>query len=287
MTAVEHDTRASADRAARVLADRTGADRHDVALVLGSGWTAAAEALGEPVADLALLELPDFRAPAAPGHLGRVRSYDLDGRRVLAFLGRTHLYEGHGPSAVVHAVRTAATAGCSTAILTSANGSLRADWPPGTGVVLTDHLNLTAVSPLSGAHFVDLTAVYSARLRAIAHSGDDDLVDGVYAMLGGPHYETQAEARMIRALGADVIGMSTVLEAIAARAEDMEVLGLSVVTTVEIGGPPIDPAEVIAIAERAATRLGATIASVIRQLPGPPVLPRTDPSPVPAPPAPG
>lgn len=276
--------RLSAD-AARVIAERTGVDRHDVVVVLGSGWTAAADALGRPVADFVVDELTGFRAPVAPGHLGRVRSYDVDGRQVLAFLGRTHLYEGHGAGAVAHAVRTAAAAGCCTAVLTSASGSLRGDWPAGTGVVLTDHLNLAAVSALSGPSFVDLTDVYSQQLRAIAQAADPGLVPGVYAMLAGPHYETQAEARMIRAFGADVIGMSTVIEAIAARAEGMEVLGLSVVTTVEIAGPPIDPYEVVATAERAAARLGGTIASVVRQLPVPPASPRTDPAHVPASPA--
>ena len=265
------DAQRRARSAADALAEHTGVAHHDVVLVLGSGWAAAADALGEPVADLAVSDLPGFHAPVAEGHLGRVRSYELDGVRVLVFMGRTHLYEGHGPAAVAHSIRTAAAAGCRTAILTSANGSLRADWPAGTGVVLTDHMNLTALSPielapLEGASFVDLTDLYTPRLRQLAHDADKTLVDGVYAMLPGPHYETQAEARMIRTLGADVIGMSTVLEAIAARAEGMDVLGLSVVTTIEIGGEPIDPAEVVAVAEAAATRLGSTIARVTSQL---------------------
>lgn len=287
MTTVETGAHSCATDAALVLAERTGVDRHDVAVVLGSGWSGAVDALGDPVAELASTELPGFLAPVADGHAGRIRSSLLAGRRVLTFLGRTHLYEGHGPEPVVHAVRTAAAAGCRTVVLTSANGSLRADWPAGTGVVLRDHLNLTAVSPLVGASFVDLTDVYAPRLRSLAHAADESLTEGVYAMLPGPHYETQAEARMIRGLGADVLGMSTVLEAIAARAAGMDVLGLSVVTTIEIGGPPIDSAEVVAVAAAAATRLGATLARIIAELPTQPVRaqPAPDPRLVPAGPA--
>lgn len=288
MTTVETGASSRASNAAMVLAERTGVERHDVAVVLGSGWSGAVDALGDPVTEFAITDLPGFLAPVADGHAGRVRSSLLAGRRVLTFLGRTHLYEGHGPEPVVHAVRTAAAAGCRTVVLTSANGSLRADWPAGTGVVLRDHLNLTAVSSLAGPRFVDLTEVYAPRLRSIALAADDTLAEGVYAMLPGPHYETQAEARMIRGFGADVLGMSTVLEAIAARAAGMDVLGLSVVTTLEIGGPPIDPAEVVAIAAAAATRLGATLARILAELPTRPVRaqPAPDPRLVPAGPAP-
>jgi purine-nucleoside phosphorylase len=190
----------------------------------------------------------------------------LDDKRLLIFLGRTHLFEGHGVAQVAHAVRVATAAGCHTVILTNANGSLRADWAPGTGVVISDHLNLTGTSPLIGANFVDLTDLYASDLRQLAREIDPTLVEGVYAMLPGPHYETQAEARMLRAVGADVLGMSTVLEAIAARAAGMRVLGLSVVTAVEIGGPPLDPDEVVRIATTAATRLGGTIARVVSRI---------------------
>ena len=258
-----------ASNAAAELRDRTGVDRHGIAVVLGSGWSGAAEQLGTAAADLAVGELPGFLPPVAPGHAGRVRSSVLADNRVLTFLGRTHLFEGHGVGPVVHAVRVAAAAGCHTVVLTNANGSLRADLAPGTGVLITDHLNLTATSPLVGADFVDLTDVYDPSLRALAQRVDPTLAEGVYAMLPGPHYETQAEARMLRLLGADMIGMSTVLEAIAARAAGMRVLGLSVVTTVEIDGPPIDPAEVVRVAAATATRLGGTIAAVIEQLPDP------------------
>lgn len=252
--------------AAAALARATGFERHDVVLVLGSGWTGAADALGEPAAELAPGSLPGFHRPVAPDHLGRIRSYERNGARVLVILGRTHLFEGHGTAAVAHPVRTAAAAGCRTAILTNASGSLRSDWAPGTGVLITDHLNLTATSPLTGAEFVDLTAAWSPRLRTIARSVDPGLQEGVYAMLPGPHYNTRAEAIMMRTLGADLVGMSTVLEAIAARAAGLEVLGVSIVTTQEIDGAPIDPDDVVAVAAAAATGLGRTLARILDRL---------------------
>lgn len=257
---------ASPAAAAVVLADRTGVARHDVVVILGSGWGGAADALGAPVAELAMVGLPGFRAPVAPGHAGLVRSHKVGATRVLVLLGRTHLFEGHGAGAAVHAVRTAAAAGCGTAVITNASGSLRDDWAPGTGVMINDHLNLTGVSPLHGADFVDLTSCWSPRLRVIARSVDPGLREGVYAMLPGPHYNTRAEAIMMRTLGADLVGMSTVLEAIAARASGMELLGISTVTTQEIDGPPIDPDEVVAVAEAAASRLGTTIAAIVGRL---------------------
>jgi purine-nucleoside phosphorylase len=249
--------------AAAALAEATGSAGHDAVVVLGSGWGAATEALGAPVAELPMAELPGFHAPTAEGHAGVVGSYRLGDSRVLCFMGRTHLYEGLGVDAVAHAVRTAAAAGCRTAVLTNANGSLRGDWGPGTGVVIRDHLNLAAASPLRGPRFVDLTGCWSPRLRRLALTADPGLVEGVYAFLPGPHYETRAEALMLRTLGADVLGMSTVLEAIAAREAGLDVLGLSVVTAVEIDGGVIDPAEVVAVAEASATRLGKVIRTVL------------------------
>ncbi len=252
--------------AAAELARRTGVPRHDAVVVLGSGWAGAAAALGEVVAELPMTDLPGFLPPVADGHAGLVRSTRLGGLHVLVMLGRTHLYEGHGPGPVVHGVRTAAAAGCGVAVLTNASGGLRADWPAGTGVVLTDHLDLAGGSPLTGPQFVDLSAAYSPRLRELARAADPALVEGVYAMLRGPHYETVAEARMLVALGADLVGMSTVPEVIAARAVGLEVLGLSVVTAVEpltYDAPGVDADDVVRIAAEAAGRLGGTIATVL------------------------
>ncbi|HKD96311.1 MAG TPA: purine-nucleoside phosphorylase [Micromonosporaceae bacterium] len=256
-----------AAEAAAELRDRLGCPRHDVAVVLGSGWSAAADAFGEPSAEVPFARVRGFLRPVAVGHPGVIRSYQVGALRVLCFLGRTHLYEGRGVHAVAHAVRTAASSGCRVAVLTNANGGLRPDWPPGTGMVIRDHLNLAATSPLVGARFVDLTDCWSPRLRQLAHQADPSLVDGVYAFLPGPHYQTPAEALMVRASGADVLGMSTVLEAIAARELGVELLGLSVVTSVEIGGTPTDPDEVVATAAAAATRLGTVIRSVVEHLP--------------------
>ncbi len=304
MAAVPRDPYDLASDAARELAARTGVARHDALVVLGSGWAGAAAALGEVVAEVPMAQLPGFVPPVALGHEGRLlstvlrrRPADDDGDgaragrdggdhadregadgggpvRVLVALGRTHLYEGHGPAPVVHAVRTAAATGARVALLTNANGSLRPDWGPGTGVALTDHLDLAGASPLTGPRFVDLTAAYSPRLRAAALAAAADLgtplAEGVYAMLRGPHYETVAEARMLRTLGADVVGMSTVPEVIAAREAGLEVLGLSVVTVVEAleqGAPGVDADEVVRVAARAASGLGRVLAAVLATLP--------------------
>ena len=263
MPAVD-DWSGPAAAAADALAERTGVPRHDAVVVLGSGWAVAADQLGRLVAEVPTRDLPGFVPPAAPGHAGLVRSYDLDGFPVLAFLGRTHLFEGHGSGPVAHAVRTAAAAGCRVAVLTNASGSLRPDWSPGTGVLIADHLNLSGISPLVGARFVDLTDCWSARLRAVAYELDRSLVEGVYAMMSGPAVQTAAETRMLQVMGADVVGMSTVLEAIAAREVGLELVGFSATTTVEASGEALDPDAVVAIGEEAARRLGPVIANLLR-----------------------
>ena len=258
------DWTALAADAAAAVADRTGVPRHSAAVVLGSGWSAAADQLGRLVAEVRTTELPGFLAPVAPGHPGLLRSYDLDGIPVLAFLGRTHLFEGHGPGPVAHAVRTAAAAGATVAVLTNASGSLRPEWAPGTGVLISGHLNLSWVSPLVGARFVDLTDCWSPRLRALAQAEDASLVEGTYAMMTGPSVQTAAETRMLRVMGADLIGMSTVLEAIAARDVGLELLGISATTTIEGSGEALDPEAVVAVGEATARRLAPVIANVLR-----------------------
>jgi purine-nucleoside phosphorylase len=259
---------ASAVVAAQALAAATGTPHHDVAVILGSGWVPAADALGAASADLAVTDLPGFFAPTAIGHAGRIRSVTLAGREVLVFLGRTHLYEGRGVEPVVHAVRVAAAAGCRTVILTNAAGGLRQGMEVGQPVLISDHLNLTGRSPLVGARFVDLTDLYSTRLRGIVREVDPTITEGVYAALPGPHYETPAEIRMLRLLGADLVGMSTALEAIAARAEGAEVLGLSLVTNLAAGltGAPLDHTDVLAAGEAAAARMGELLAEVVGHL---------------------
>jgi purine-nucleoside phosphorylase len=257
-------TGADAAPAAAELARRTGVERHDVAIVLGSGWVPAIDALGTATTDLPVTELPGFLPPAVEGHAGRVRSLEVAGKRVLAFLGRTHLYEGRGVEPVVHAVRVAAAAGCRVIVLTNACGGLRPDLSVGDPVLISDHLNLTARTPLIGARFVDLSDVYAARLRALVHRIDPSIAEGVYAQFPGPQYETPAEVRMAGVLGADLVGMSTVLEAIAAHAEGCEVLGISLVTNLAAGlGDPLDHEEVLAVGKASATRMGALLGEVI------------------------
>jgi len=258
---------AAADAAARWAA-LSGHARHDVALVMGSGWVPAADALGAAEVEVPVTELPGFLAPAVSGHAGTVRSLQVGSQRVMVLVGRTHHYEGRGVEAVVHGVRVAAAAGCRTVVLTNAAGGVREGLSVGQPVLISDHLNLTARSPLVGARFVDLVDLYSARLRGLVQSVDPSLEEGVYAALPGPHYETPAEIRMLRGMGADLVGMSTALEAIAARAEGMEVLGVSLVTNLAAGmtGEKLDHAEVLEAGKASAARVGSLLAQVLGQL---------------------
>jgi purine-nucleoside phosphorylase len=261
-------TNTPAEQAASVLAEATGVERHDAAIVLGSGWAPAAERIGAADVEIGLDKLPGFAPPSAVGHVGKLRSLTVGDKRVLIFLGRTHLYEGRGVEPVVHGVRVAAAAGCKAVILTNAAGGLREGMSVGQPVLISDHLNLTAVSPLVGANFVDLTDLYSSRLRAQARSVDPSLEEGVYAALPGPHYETPAEIRMLRTLGADMVGMSTALEAIAARAAGAEVLGVSLVTNLAAGitGEPLSHDEVLEAGRAAAERMGTLLGRLVAGL---------------------
>lgn len=266
-----------ADAAAAVV-ERTGVDRHDVLVVLGSGWRPAAERFGATISEVAIAELPGFRPVGVVGHAGVLRSVESEGgKRILVLLGRVHAYEGHDLSAVVHAVRTAVRVGCHTVVVTNAAGGLRADMQVGQPVLIADHLNLTARSPLTGPaapeelglpHFVDLTEAYSPRLRDLAREVDPSLQEGVYAGLPGPQYETPAEIRMLQTLGADLVGMSTVHEVIAARHVGAEVLGLSLVTNLAagLGEGALDHSEVIDAGQAAAEAMGELLAKVVAKL---------------------
>ncbi|EMD23354.1 purine-nucleoside phosphorylase [Amycolatopsis azurea] len=251
--------------AAAAIAERTGVEKHDIAVVLGSGWRPAADVIGEPEAEIPLGELPGFVAPGAVGHGGTARSVRVGEKRALIMLGRTHFYEGKGIDPVVHNVRTAAAAGASTVLLTNAAGGLREGFRVGQPVLISDHLNLTARSPIVGANFVDLTDLYSKRLRDLAREIDPSLEEGVYAGLTGPHFETPAEIHMLRTLGADLVGMSTVLEAIAARAAGVEVFGLSLVTNLAAGmtGEPLNHEEVLEAGRQSATRMGTLLKELV------------------------
>ena len=262
-----------AREAAAVIAQRTGVDQHDVALVLGSGWGGAADLLGETVAELPATDVPGFSASAVVGHTGTLRSvrYQADDgttRHALVLGARTHFYEGLGVRRVAHGVRTAAAAGATTLVLTNGCGGIDPAWGPGTPVLISDHINLTAASPLEGATFVDLTDLYSSRLRAIARQVDPTLADGVYVQFRGPHYETPAEVEMARRMGGHLVGMSTALEAIAARQAGLEVLGVSLVTNHAAGvtGEKLSHAEVLAAGAAAGPRISALLAQVIRRI---------------------
>ncbi|MBZ4320537.1 purine-nucleoside phosphorylase [Streptomyces huiliensis] len=265
---IQADPYAAADAAAARLRELTGAETHDVALVMGSGWVPATEALGTPETEFPVTELPGFSAAAVAGHAGTVRSYKINDKRALVFLGRTHYYEGRGVAAVVHGVRTSVAAGCKTVVLTNGCGGLRDGMRPGQPVLISDHLNLTATSPIVGANFVDLTDLYSSRLRTLCKEVDETLEEGVYAQFPGPHYETPAEVRMARLMGADLVGMSTTLEAIAAREAGAEVLGISLVTNLAAGmtGEPLNHEEVLQAGRDSAARMGSLLAQVLPRL---------------------
>ncbi len=258
----------AAETAAAVLHEKTGVETHDIALVMGSGWLPAVDALGEATAEISTTDLPGFAPPAVAGHAGRIRSVRAGDKNLLVFLGRTHFYEGLGVRAVVHGVRTAAAAGCRTVVLTNGCGGLKETWEPGTPVLISDHINLTATSPIEGANFVDLTDLYSSRLRTLCRSVDDSLDEGVYVQLPGPHYETPAEIGMIRAIGGHLVGMSTTLEAIAAREAGMEVLGISLVTNLAAGitGEALNHEEVLEAGKAAAGRMGELLGAIVPRI---------------------
>ena len=186
----------------------------------------------------------------------------------MVFLGRTHLYEGRGVDATTHCVRTLGALGVEVLVLTNGCGGLDPRWAPGTPVIISDHINLTGESPLEGPSFVDLTDVYSARLRALCHELDPSLDEGTYVQFRGPMYETPAEIRMVRAIGGTLVGMSTVLEAIVARSLGIEILGLSLVTNLAAGmsGQPLHHAEVVQSGRASASKIGTLLSQVISAL---------------------
>ena len=260
-----------ARRAAEHIAAATGVPEHDYALTLGSGWGGAAELTGETTHVLPAEEIPGFHVSGVAGHAGTVSSILTPaGRRALVIGSRTHFYEGRGVDAVVHGVRTAAAAGARTMILTNGCGGLRPSFRPGVPVLISDHINMTSASPLRGAHFVDLTDLYSPRIRGIAREVDPTLEEGVYMQLPGPHYETPAEVAMVRSLGADLVGMSTALEAIAARAAGLEVFGISLVTNMAAGisDSPLSHAEVLEEGRNAGPRISRLLAGILERLDG-------------------
>lgn len=257
--------RASAASIARI----TGIRTHDVAVILGSGWGPAVDAFGSTNSEADYAQVDGFSSTSVIGHAGKLRSVNLgNGRNALVFMGRNHYYENHDVAQVAHHVRTAAACGVRSIVLTNAAGGLDAAWRPGTPVLISDHINLTATSPIEGANFVDLTDAYSPRLRALCKAVDPTLAEGIYAGLPGPHYETPAEIRYLRTIGATLVGMSTVLETIAAREAGLEVLGVSLVTNLAAGmsGEPLNHEEVLEAGRAATQRMGRLLADVLKAM---------------------
>jgi purine-nucleoside phosphorylase len=258
-----------ARQAAAQLAEATGVEKHDIALTLGSGWAKAADLIGETTAEIPAESIIGFSKPALSGHVGTLRSILLpNGKRALVIGARTHFYEGHGVRRVVHSVRTAAAAGATTMILTNGAGGIRESWTPGTPVMISDHINLTAASPLEGATFIDLTDLYAKRLRDLARRVAPELDEGVYTQFRGPHYETPAEVQMAKVIGGHIVGMSTALEAIAAREAGMEILGFSLITNLAAGisSEPLSHAEVLQSGRDAEPVISALLARVVAEL---------------------
>jgi purine-nucleoside phosphorylase len=258
-----------ARQAADDIARLTGVEHHDIALTLGSGWGKAAELIGETVATIPAPEVTGFSAPALEGHVGTLRSVRTpSGTHVLVIGARTHYYENHGVRRVVHSVRTAAATGARTMVLTNGAGGIKPHWTPGQPVLISDHINLTSDSPLEGATFIDLTDLYSTRLRDLARTIDPSLEEGVYCQFRGPQYETPAEVQMAKSFGGHIVGMSTALEAIAARQAGMEILGFSLITNLAAGiqTTPLSHAEVIEAGREAEPVISALLARVIGAL---------------------
>jgi purine-nucleoside phosphorylase len=263
------DPYALAKIAGAAILEQFGIPQLDIAFVLGSGWAAAADDLGEPIGSCELTELPGFEPPTVIGHGGVLRIVSGAANKIAAiFTGRTHLYEGYGVDQVVHGVRSAIAAGATVIVLTNGCGGLNPEWPPGSAVLLRDYINLTGTSPLLGARFIDMSEPYASRLRDLARSVDPALPEGVYVQFRGPQFETPAEVRMAGVLGGDLVGMSTTLETIAARELGAEVLGISLVTNLAAGisDVPIRHEDVLDAGREAAPRLRHLLAGIAAAL---------------------
>jgi purine-nucleoside phosphorylase len=259
----------SDDRIAGAIRERLGDRRPRVLLTLGSGLGA----LADEVADAVAIPFDQVGLPGStvPGHSGRLLAGDLGDVPVLVQQGRAHLYEGVHPGNVVAAVRAAAALDIGTFVVTNAAGGLAAEMNPGDLMLIADHLNLSGTTPLVGPAFIDMAAAYDPDLRSLAREVADELgeplLEGVYAGLRGPAYETPAEVSMLRTLGADAVGMSTVLEVIAAREAGLRVLGCSLITNVHRpGGTPTDHEEVLEAGREAGPRLAAVVRGVLARL---------------------
>ncbi len=268
-TEVPSDPYSLAKVAATAILERFDIPQVDVAFVLGSGWSAAADDLGQLIGSCELAELPGCAPPTVVGHGGTLRIVSTSTGKIAAiFTGRTHLYEGFGVDQVVHGVRSAVAAGADVIVLTNGCGGLNPEWLPGTTVLIRDYINLTGSSPLLGARFIDMSMPYSARLRDLARSVDPNLPEGIYVQFRGPQFETPAEVRMAGVLGGDLVGMSTTIETIAARELGAEVLGISLVTNLAAGisPKPLSHEEVLEAGREAAPRLRRLLGGIAAAL---------------------
>ncbi|MGH2818422.1 MAG: purine-nucleoside phosphorylase [Actinomycetota bacterium] len=253
--------------------DATGRRHHDVAVMLGSGRSELAGGLvGEN--SVPYKEITGMPVPRVEGHEATLHSGDIGGAATLVFAGRAHLYEGHDAKTVTHWVRAAHDAGCRTFILTNAAGGISSDLEIGEPCLISDHINLTGTNPLIGPNhgpgprFPDMSNIYSPELRSLSRSVDPELKEGVYAGVLGPSYETPAEVRMLASLGADLVGMSTVLEAIVAHYLGGRVLGISTVSNRAAGlrDEALSHEEVIQATKQSGDRVVKLITGVIRSL---------------------
>jgi len=264
---------------AKVIAEKTGVERHDVALVLGSGLNDYPATLDDAIT-VGYEELPGFPLPTVVGHTGTVYSVQMGGNRVLMMAGRGHAYEGHPMDTITFPVRSAILAGCHTVVLTNASGGCGDGLEPGDLVALTDHVNVAGVSPLTGPNderlgprFPDMTDAYDPALRQLAQQAAGragvSLKEGVYFWFRGPMFETPAEVEMAKRLGADLVGMSTVPEATAARHMGAQVLGISLCTNLAAGvaDQPITSEEVMETAAVAADRFQALMNDLLPTIP--------------------
>jgi purine-nucleoside phosphorylase len=250
-----------------------------VALVLGSGLGRLAHEVENPHV-IPYREIPHFPLSTAPSHAGRLVLGTLEGKPVAVMAGRVHMYEGYSAPEVVFPVQTLRRLGAETLIVTNAAGGVNLEYEAGTLMVISDHINLTGRNPLVGVsepalgtRFPDMTDAYSPALRSLASrvaaEMEEPLPEGVYLGLLGPSYETPAEIRMARSLGADAVGMSTVVEVIAARHAGMEVLGISCITNMAAGilPTPLSEEEVIETAERVSSRFATLLRGIVAALP--------------------
>jgi len=266
--------------AAEAVGQQFGAEGAEVAVILGSGLASAADRL-QGARSIPYAALPCFPEPTVAGHPGRLLSGLWGGKQVLIFCGRLHTYEGYPAAEIAFPVRVAATLGVQTLIVTNVAGAIEPSFTSGEIVVIRDHINLTGTSPLGGPNderlgprFVDMSEPYAPVLRQLVVSVAKDrfgtaLRQGVYASMPGPSYETQAEVRMLRILGADLVGMSTVHEVIAARHCGLAVLGLSMVANPAAGiqAAPLCHEDVTSAAAAGAARVGELLEAVVTRLP--------------------